>query len=375
MTEATVVNSFLIFRVILVGGFLLILPHVTRKGLFFGVYVGEGFSDSDEGRRLLHTWRLGCLAVMATALLVGLSISAAGWPVPGNLTGTAVLLSVAAMLYLRLYGKTLALAPPAAARQAERAVAPLQGGRPKGALFARIALGICLLACFATFVYAIVGYAAMPGRVPVLSGGMGAAAGLSDKSFAAVIFVPTMSLMLSLVFGVSAVLNSNAKLSIRGGSGARSAEGQAAFRAAMTRLSGVVALLMCGLLTLLSVQLVRFQLSEIRSLGLSIPWGAGILILSMLGSQIWILKRYGQGGALIEDGSADTPLAGGIADNAHWVWGLFYVDRHDPSIAVESRFGFGYTLNYGNRNAVLILVTFLALALSVTALGLIAFAF
>jgi len=374
MSEAAVVNSFLIFRVFLVGGFLLILPHVTRKGLLFGVYVGEGFSDSDDGRGLLHSWRLGCLAVMAGALLVGLSISAAGWPVPGNLTGTAVLLLVAFVLYLRLHAKTRSLAPPAAARQAARAAAPLQGGRPKGALFARIALGICLLACFVTLAYAIVSYAAMPDRVPALSGSMGAAAGSSDKSFALVIFFPSMSLFFSVVFGVSAVLNSGAKLSLRGGSGGRSAEAQNAFRATMTRLSGAVALLFCGLLTLLSVQLIRFQLSEITSPGVGILWGAGVLFLVLLGSQIWVLRRYGQGGALIEDGSADSPLAGGIADNAHWVWGLFYVDRHDPSIAVESRFGFGYTLNYGNRIAVLITVTFLVLALSVVTLGFIAFA-
>ncbi len=37
MTKAAVVNAFLTARVLLVGGFLLALPHITRKGLLFGV--------------------------------------------------------------------------------------------------------------------------------------------------------------------------------------------------------------------------------------------------------------------------------------------------------------------------------------------------
>ena len=40
VTEAIIANLALVFRVFLVGGFLLILPHITRRGLFFGAYVG-----------------------------------------------------------------------------------------------------------------------------------------------------------------------------------------------------------------------------------------------------------------------------------------------------------------------------------------------
>jgi len=97
---------------------------------------------------------------------------------------------------------------------------------------------------------------------------------------------------------------------------------------------------------------------------------AGVVIVFALFNLIRILKRYGQGGALIERGSVDAPLTDGLADNVHWVWGLFYVDRGDPSIMVEKRFGIGYTFNYGNRMAILITATFLVLFLSLIALGL-----
>lgn len=81
------------------------------------------------------------------------------------------------------------------------------------------------------------------------------------------------------------------------------------------------------------------------------------------------MRVYGQGGALLERGTAETPLTNGLADNTHWVLGLFYVDRADPSIMVEKRFGIGYTFNCGNRTAVLIVGGFLVLSLSLVALG------
>ena len=74
----------------------------------------------------------------------------------------------------------------------------------------------------------------------------------------------------------------------------------------------------------------------------------------------------------MERGTAEAPLTNGLADNTHWAWGLFYVDRNDPSIMVEKRFGLGYTLNYGNRKAILIVVSFVVLSLSLVVLGLIA---
>ena len=62
MSEAAVVNSFFVFRVFLVGGILLILPRITRRGLVFGVYVGEAFSEGDEARRLMRDWVFNPLA-------------------------------------------------------------------------------------------------------------------------------------------------------------------------------------------------------------------------------------------------------------------------------------------------------------------------
>ncbi len=71
MNEAAVVNLFFTFRVFLVGGILLALPRIARKGLVFGTYLGEEQVDGAEVAKLRRSWDLGTAAVMAFSLLVG----------------------------------------------------------------------------------------------------------------------------------------------------------------------------------------------------------------------------------------------------------------------------------------------------------------
>jgi hypothetical protein len=358
MGEAAVVNLALMLRVLLVGGIFLILPHITRKGLLFGVYVGEGYADRAAARRLLGDWHRGFVILMVVSLLVGFGISLAGRPVAGNLTGTAILLLGGLGLYLRFHSTARGLALPVTEEQAKKATAPLVGGEPKGAGLAKLALGLCLLTSLAAFVYAVVSYEGL----------------WSDRSFVAVMFAPSLNLILSPSLALLALLTANAKRSVRGGSGGRSVEAQDAFRAAIANACSWLALLICAFMTILSVQILRIRISGTSSLGggfwLMVGVMAGVVIVFSLFNLIRILKRYGQGGALIERASVDAPLTDGLADNVHWVWGLFYVDRDDPSIMVEKRFGIGYTFNYGNRTAILIVATFLVLFLSLIALGL-----
>jgi hypothetical protein len=369
MGEAIVVNVALTVRVLLVGGFLLILPRITRKGLLFGTYVGEWSADREAARGLLRKWSSGCVKLMVLSLVVGYGISLAGRPLAGNLTGTGVLLVGALGLYLRFYSKARALAPPGAAYQAAIATAPLVGGEPKGRGLARLALGICTVMSLATYAYAIVGYQGMATPLPT-----GDSPG-SGPSFIAIILVPSVNLLISPFLALIALLTASAKRSLRGGSGGHSLEAQNAFRATMTRLLSWAALLVCSSMTVLSVLIINIRQSAISTLGAGvwITMGvlSGVVVLFLFGNLIWIVKRYGQGGSRIERGSADAPLTDGLADNEHWVWGLIFFDRNDPSILVEKRFGLGYAFNYGNRTAILIVLGFHVLAIGLIAVALV----
>lgn len=167
--------------------------------------------------------------------------------------------------------------------------------------------------------------------------------------------------MLSPAFALMALLVARAKRSVRAGTGGRSVEAQDVFRRTTSMLFAGTALFTCLLLTLLSMQSLRVALGERESLGVGFLWACVAMIVFALAGLIRILRVSGQGGALLEDGSAEAPLTGGLADNRHWFLGVIYVDRGDPSLLVESRFGIGYTLNLGNRTAVLFLASYVTL--------------
>ena len=54
--EAGVVNLFLMIRVLVVGALFIFLPRIGRKGLLFGVYIGEEVVEKDELAKILRRW-------------------------------------------------------------------------------------------------------------------------------------------------------------------------------------------------------------------------------------------------------------------------------------------------------------------------------
>jgi len=370
MSEAVVVNLATVLRTLILGGAMLIIPRITRKGLLFGAYVGERFADGDQARSLLRRWDRSTLAVAFFALAVGLAISVAGHPLAGNLTCTGILIVGGIGLYIKFYREAKRLVPPEAQLQAKTAVAFLEVGKPRGESFAKFAIVICLIAGLASVIYAVLNYGALPDRIPTGFGPSGRPDSWFDRSFGSVFLAPTLNLVLGPFFALLGLLTARAKISLRGGRGGRSAEAQVAFRAAFASLLSITALFTSALMTYISVELIRIGLSQSHFRWVGFLVIAVSMIVFLFGGLIWVFARFGQGGSRLEEGSPDAPLTNGLADNSNWYLGVFYVNRVDPSIMVEKRFGWGYTMNFGNPKAVLIVVSFL-----VVTLGLVAVAF
>ena len=180
MGEVIVVNLFLLVRVFLVGGIFIMFPRITRKGLFFGVYVGEEFQTviwpepfSELGSRLCDRDGSGPSG--------GVGGTLAGNAVAGNLTGTAVLLGLHVHFFRRMEGEGLGV--PDVREQAGKATATIELGSPKGETFAKITLAICLLVSLATLTYAYVSYPSMGERMPTLWSLIGGAEGTTEISY------------------------------------------------------------------------------------------------------------------------------------------------------------------------------------------------
>ena len=342
------------------GGVFLIYPRIARRGLLFGVYVGEEIFDGAAARAITRSWYRGIWATLAAGVAAGGLLAALTAHPLAAVLPVGLLLAGFIAFYLRAYRRACALAPRGA-RPA--AVAPLVASPPASPILPAIAVAAGI-ACGAFAIgHAWSHYAELPARVPSHFGFSGAPDAWQTKE-PIVVFLPALlTLVVGAGLGVMSWLVLYAKRALRAADHGASLAAQMRFRTAMTRFLAGVSLLTTALLTWLSVSMVRVGLGLAPGLGQGPMVLVAILLAFSLGGTVLIAFRYGQGGARLERAAGTAPLTNGLADNSHWVLGMFYVNRDDPSIMVERRFGFGYTVNFGNPRAVLLLGAFLAAVL------------
>jgi uncharacterized membrane protein len=75
----------------------------------------------------------------------------------------------------------------------------------------------------------------------------------------------------------------------------------------------------------------------------------GFLIVTFIMTGIYAFK-VGQSGSRLEVDVVDDDVEGitNYDDDRFWRAGIFYINKNDPSIFVEKRFGVGWSINFGN---------------------------
>ncbi|MCR1951347.1 DUF5808 domain-containing protein [Clostridium sp. DSM 100503] len=74
---------------------------------------------------------------------------------------------------------------------------------------------------------------------------------------------------------------------------------------------------------------------------------------------IIIFILIGQGGRNIEEENEGDDLYKN--DDDKWIWGMFYYNKNDPAWMVEKRVGIGYTINFANKKATILLILLILL--------------
>ncbi len=356
--DARAIWVVMALETIVAAGFMLINPLITRRGLLFGVYVGEQQWDGEEGRRITRGWYAGMIGALVLSLLVGAVMAASVSANPALVVlSVCVFLAGSVACYLRAYFQARALA---AATPVPIAAAPLVPETAASLTLPAIALVSGLLVGAAAIGYAWIHYPALPARVPTHFGPSGAPDAWSPKSCASVMALPISTLLMGVVLGVVSCLTARAKRAIRHGDGGVSIRAQLRFRQAMARFLSGVSILVTLMMGLISIMAIRTAAGYASGMPPGLWVITVVLVLYAVGGSIYIAFRYGQGGARLERRAGTAALTDGLADNERWRLGAFYVNRDDPSIFVEKRFGLGYTVNFGNPKAIALFVILLA---------------
>jgi len=353
---------------LIAAGFMLIIPLITRRGLLFGAYVGEAQSEGEESRRITRGWYVGMVGTLLLTLLLG-SVLATSVPKRPELAVLTVVVFLGGTFacYLRAYFQARALAVTTAVPSA---AAPLLADTPASLALPLAALGFALVSGAVAVGYAWIHYPDLPARMPTHFGPSGAPDAWSPKSFASVMVLPLGTLAMGVMLGVIACLTARAKRAIRERDGGVSLDAQVRFRRAMARFLSGTTVLVTVMMGLMSVWAVRTALGLATGMPpVLMPLVIGMVVYAFGGS-IYIAVRYGQGGARLERRAGGAALTDGLADNERWILGAFYVNRNDPSLFVEKRFGLGYTINLGNPKAILLLLAFFGIMAAIVLVSL-----
>lgn len=352
--------------ILVVGGLLLIPPLFARRGLLFGVYVGEERWTGDEARRITRGWYGGMAAAIAICGAIGELLAYLQAGPAGALVAVIGLVIAGWLVFLRAHFRARALAVAGT----PQAAAVLVRESPRSLLIPSVALAIAVAGGLVSLSYAWVHYGELPASFPTHFGASGRPDSWSPRSFWSVMLLPLAGLAIGTTVGIMACLIARAKRAIRFPDGGISVMAQMRFRRAMALfLSGLV-VLVTAMLTVMSIYSIRTALGLASGLPRRLPVLVGALLTYAIGGSLYLAFRYGQGGARLERAAGGAPLTNGLADNQRWILGVFYVNRDDPSLLVERRFGLGYTLNFGNPKAIGLAVVFLIIVFAIILGGL-----
>ena len=337
----------------------LVLPSVTSGTVPFGVRIPARYATNPvvaEQARLYRRRVLICGGVIAVVGVASLA-----------LTGQPLLLPLSVFVLVGLWYGCFFLA------HQEIRAAKISGGwfeglhqgiavdtelRTNPPRFPWLWLAPAALIVAGTAVIGILMYPSMPQTLVVHYAGNGTADRLEQKSVGAAFSLVFLQLGLTaLLAGLAvAVMRSRPDLDpARPLGSARWARHYASLGA--KALLGLVAMIDLGLMAS----------SLLMWTGTVTRWAPLVIVIPVLASvaaAVAVLARNNRD----RDGNGEDTGLTHRDDDKFWRAGLIYVNREDPALLVPRRFGIGWTLNFGDPRAAMLLAAVVALIVMVITL-------
>ncbi len=343
----------------------LIMPRISRPDLFFAITVSPAFRQSPLGREIQRRYDRAVILIAVMALLplvFGRVTSPALVLIP--LLGPALfeLAGWFGVFILARHRTTPYHMAPSTEREAE--LRPRQVSLPGGWLAQ--AGPFLILAAVAVCLW--LKWDSLPARIPTHYGADARPDGWAAKSPAAVFGNPVIGMLICLLLAGlwRAMVKGVRRIHSSGVRAAREARYVRAISMFVLALEYWLALLL-GLLSL--VVLRPDPEAPLTALWLILP------VQTLIIGTIFVLAyRAGQGGwrwAAAEAGveaEADAAPIGDRTPDECWKLGVFYFNREDSALFVEKRFGVGWTLNFANPRALLVVGAVLLFILAIVAL-------
>ncbi|WPC43096.1 DUF1648 domain-containing protein [Clostridium sp. JS66] len=223
-----------------------------------------------------------------------------------------------------------------------------------------------LIPLFMIFINLYIGYRVypnLPDIVPTHFDFAGEANGWTPKSYKLIIQMPAVQLFMTIIMFFSYKIIGWSKQQISASDPKASKERNKIFR---YRWSAYMILMAIGINILFTVG----NLSILQVIKMSAKTSMIVIFtitMLIIVSSIVMSVKTGQGGSKIKVGNMDeeNEKVQDRDDDKYWkLANSIYVNKDDPAIFVEKRFGIGWTMNFGNTKSIIITVVFIILIIA-----------
>jgi uncharacterized membrane protein len=360
MNTTTVLMPLAIMLFVIVLDLLIfyLVPRLTRPDIYFAVTVPPDFRDSADGRAILSRYRLELIISSAIALAIVLAtiwLPRTAYLEIVPLAGVFLQLAGVFFAYYRARRRVQPHAvAPVTVREAE--LAPHEVRLPGGWL---VQIPPFALLAFAAL-WLRLHWDTIPDRFPIHWGINGQPNGWATRSIQGVYAPLEIAAVIGagMAFLAYAMLRWSRLIRVRG----PASIGERRFRHVVVSILVATEYFLAILFTW--VGLLPLAHNPNGPPGL-IPFLLFELVFTVV--IIALLIRLGQGGsrlASVEPVYDRRPAAAPVGDRTadrYWKLGVVYVNRDDPALFVEKRFGLGYTINFGHNGAWVFLAALVAI--------------
>lgn len=321
------------------------MPFLTRRDNLFGVSAPTAFYKDPIAKKMRAMYSLAVLFVGAIFMLVIVFTydlpDAQSQPIVLTVELFAMLFIMGA-IYLAMRKKAKAIKQKLKWQEtAEPALVTDTTFYSKKLAVSRLWFLAYAIIIIATIALGFYFYASLPDQVPMNTAADGAVSYM-DKSMKLIFFMPIIQLIVAGSFALGYYSIKKARPELSASAVKRSAQQNIKHRYAWSSF-----LVFNGLAMVLLFLFVQLEIFGVVK-GITMI-ASFVLVGIMLVGAVALAVIFGQSGSRIkgEESGEKQDKVLNRDDDKYWKMGMFYVNRDDPSLFVEKRFGIGFTLNFG----------------------------
>lgn len=346
------------------------IPYLLKKTVVFGVTIPEGHTDD----KMLATYKKTYSAIISVVGTIGLLIYVF-WVLSNHLQEEKIvfaglilqfgILLISMALYLYFHIRTTKRKREHKwGENIKRVMVADLTSRSNDEMLPSLMFALPIPITLGLIGYTAMQYGAMPDMIPTHWGPNGQPDAFTGKTPFSVI---ALLLILLVMQGMMLAINTFTKKSgVKLNASKRNSSRiqQLTFRKYTSWLLFLVSISMTVLIGFLQLTTIHGDLGG-PFLMMAMP--LGFLFVILVATAVYAFK-VGQGGSRIQLEIEEEPVEGVTDpdDDTFWKAGVFYVNKNDPSIFVEKRFGVGWTMNFGNPIGYLIIFIPLLIILAIT---------